>query len=206
MDASVGAGAVKTMKRSGFVLLELLVVACIIAILAAILFPVFARAREKARATNCQSNLRQMGIAMRVYAQDNYGHFPPRNNDLGPLYPHLREREVFKCPSLHYRAVAELDSGRLNANSYLYKAGFATDDLGVIPLARDSYRERHSEGANTLFVDGHVKWLKGTIVDDWRLGTVPARTQARPGSPPPAGAPSAPGGAIGGGPPTRGMP
>ena len=58
------------MKRKGFTLIELLVVIAIIAILAAILFPVFARARENARRASCQSNMKQLGLAMIQYAQD----------------------------------------------------------------------------------------------------------------------------------------
>src|SRR5579883_2648312 len=57
-------------KQSGFTLIELLVVIAIIAILAAILFPVFAQAREKARAASCLSNEKQMGLALIMYAQD----------------------------------------------------------------------------------------------------------------------------------------
>jgi len=63
-------------ERKGFTLIELLVVIAIIAILAAILFPVFARARENARKTNCQSNLKQLGVACLAYAQDYDECFP----------------------------------------------------------------------------------------------------------------------------------
>ena len=73
----------KTLRRTeprGFTLIELLVVIAIIAILAAILFPVFARARESARRTVCVSNVRQMGTAWLMYVQDYDEKFPPTNS------------------------------------------------------------------------------------------------------------------------------
>jgi prepilin-type N-terminal cleavage/methylation domain-containing protein/prepilin-type processing-associated H-X9-DG protein len=83
------------MKRTGFTLIELLVVIAIIAILAAILFPVFSRARDKARGTACLSNLKSIGMAMRMYTSDNNEMWPSQqrdgirvNNPNGPvLYP-----------------------------------------------------------------------------------------------------------------------
>src|SRR5215831_17495835 len=64
-------------RKSGFTLIELLVVIAIIAILAAILFPVFAQAREKARQTSCLSNHKQYALATLMYVQDNDETFPP---------------------------------------------------------------------------------------------------------------------------------
>ena len=72
----------RSARRHGFTLIELLVVIAIIAILAAILFPVFARARAKALQTKCLSNLKQIGLAFQMYAQDYNGLFPP-GEDVG---------------------------------------------------------------------------------------------------------------------------
>ena len=94
------------MRRKGFTLIELLVVIAIIAILAAILFPVFARAREKARQTSCLSNLRQLGVAQLMYLSDHEGSFQrelqgmPVAKSLGP---YVRNVGVFGCPSTESR-------------------------------------------------------------------------------------------------------
>ena len=71
--------------RTGFTLIELLVVIAIIAILAAILFPVFARAREKARQTSCLSNVKQLSLGIDMYAQDNDETLIPSRQWSGPV-------------------------------------------------------------------------------------------------------------------------
>lgn len=90
-------------RREGFTLIELLVVIAIIAILAAILFPVFARARENARKSNCQSNLKQMGIAFTMYAQDYderlFGARMHKEGWTGAIQPYVKNTGIFACPS-----------------------------------------------------------------------------------------------------------
>jgi len=95
-------------NRYGFTLIELLVVIAIIAILAAILFPVFAQAREKARQITCASNLKQMGLALIQYNQDYDETFPQKGMSGKGGYtaswqtmimPYLKSTEVFVCPS-----------------------------------------------------------------------------------------------------------
>jgi prepilin-type N-terminal cleavage/methylation domain-containing protein/prepilin-type processing-associated H-X9-DG protein len=103
----------RTRRRSAFTLIELLVVIAIIAILAAILFPVFAQAREKARQSGCLSNLKQIGTGIMMYIQDYdeaypcnwYGGLWPSTPDgkqykwMDAIYPYVKNEGVFTCPS-----------------------------------------------------------------------------------------------------------
>jgi len=99
-------------SRGGFTLIELLVVIAIIAILAAILFPVFARAREQARKSVCLSNMKQIGLSLGMYVQDYDQTFPPgglkvwevtkttdRNLLAAQLQPYTKNDQLFRCPS-----------------------------------------------------------------------------------------------------------
>ncbi len=109
-------------RKSAFTLIELLVVIAIIAILAAILFPVFAQAREKARAISCLSNLNQIGLSFQMYIQDYDETFPywnwgssysggpaaTRNNLTSfwsnAIYPYVKNSQVYNCPDNNSQA------------------------------------------------------------------------------------------------------
>ncbi|HEY3331043.1 MAG TPA: DUF1559 domain-containing protein [Capsulimonadaceae bacterium] len=114
-DFTYNGNAAETNRRRGFTLIELLVVIAIIAILAAILFPVFATAREKARQTTCTSNLKQLGLAYLQYVQDYDEYFPASSaiswssngsatvalNGYGwaaQIYPYVKSAASYVCP------------------------------------------------------------------------------------------------------------
>lgn len=95
-------------RLSGFTLIEILVVIAIIAILAAILFPVMTEARQKARQSNCTSNLRQLGLGVQMYAEEQRG-YPgasspattvPRTRWVDHIYPYVKNERVYLCPSM----------------------------------------------------------------------------------------------------------
>jgi prepilin-type N-terminal cleavage/methylation domain-containing protein/prepilin-type processing-associated H-X9-DG protein len=202
-------------KKAGFTLIELLVVIAIIAILAAILFPVFARARENARRASCQSNLKQIGLGVMQYTQDYDEKYPlntytcpatPCQGVLDPsapynilwfhvLEPYVKSVQLYNCPSYTGTIQQTDSSGNWTYNSSssygwnVYWNGTAEvtpfdqaalssveDPSGTI-FAGDStyYRlssekpdtgtnsspvpNRHLDGNNFLWADGHVKWL-----------------------------------------------
>lgn len=176
-------------KRRGFTLIELLVVIAIIAILAAILFPVFAKAREKARQTTCLNNQRQIAQSLGMYTQDHSEKLPEAttwNNDLATGY-NLRGK-VFDCPSVtHVGSEAAPDyvfyagsllSGRSLGSIKDAARAPLTGDLagasggqayipgitGVAPALQlagcvAKTDARHNRGAVLSFVDGHVAWV-----------------------------------------------
>ena len=200
------------MKR-GFTLIELLVVIAIIAILAAILFPVFAKAREKARTASCLSNEKQLALAMIQYAQDydetfsrsNHGTQPspavvpedPLFNWLGGtynfyyrtwpsnIYPYVKNTQVYRCPSRGTPVCMQVDYGlpsdcvnSAGALVDLFDTSISLGDLVqpaqtmmlteksggnpqyVMSATYPMCADRHNEGGNCAFCDGHVKWLK----------------------------------------------
>jgi prepilin-type N-terminal cleavage/methylation domain-containing protein/prepilin-type processing-associated H-X9-DG protein len=134
-------------RTAGFTLIELLVVIAIIAILAAILFPVFARAREKARQASCTSNLKQIALGGLMYAQDYDetlpGHGCGWNEPWGvtgraetcyaaKIYPYIKNYQIFTCPSDPTRKITVGGNGNGYGNSLRYIAGRTPTSLGNI--------------------------------------------------------------------------
>lgn len=123
-------------KKSGFTLIELLVVIAIIALLAAILFPVFARARENARRSSCQSNMKQLGLGFLQYIQDfdekypigvhaqpfsSYGTTSYTGVGWGVrVYPYIKSTQIYRCPSDSSRPRSDY-SDVVNGTTYFPK-------------------------------------------------------------------------------------
>ena len=122
-------------RKRAFTLIELLVVIAIIAILAAILFPVFAQARERARAVSCVSNLKQIGLGLMMYSQDYDETLPvafPANPPINGggqavtpfesmIQPYTKNDQMWKCPSVRGNAARNYGlgnywDGKYNAN------------------------------------------------------------------------------------------
>lgn len=215
-------------QRRAFTLIELLVVIAIIAILAAILFPVFSRARENARRASCQSNMKQIALGCIMYTQDYDGALFPykyqnstNNNgsEMDMVQPYIKSAQVFRCPSsaqsydgtaincrtnpthwycssYGFPAVAAADPRKavlLNLNfggnvviidsipapsqtCLLAETRRSTDTTNTWGYTRfNGYDltatgfdgllvpDRHFDGSNYAFIDGHVKWLKKEV-------------------------------------------
>ncbi|MHB9132863.1 MAG: type II secretion system protein [Armatimonadota bacterium] len=166
----------KGIREQGFTLIELLVVIAIIAIIAAILFPVFAKAREKARQTTCINNQRQVGVAISMYVQDNDETFfsDPVSQSWANALKAYNEASIYDCSTKTGKG--SNDKPEYGFNSALY--GVALGDISApvaTPMTADLLMNdtnaaadvsdyntqvdpRHNNGIVMNCVDGHVTW------------------------------------------------
>ncbi len=189
----VSEGGASVNRKQAFTLIELLVVIAIIAILAAILFPVFATAREKARQSTCQSNLKQIGMGMAQYVQDYDETFISGLNGIGMwgatqinvlevITPYIKAPNVFACPS---NPVSD------NAMNYATNQYGKASYIVCRQLFSTSYGAPHlmsfiQEPSNKLMVTETVAYAGGsgvngagdTAVGDFYLSQTPAQSAA----------------------------
>jgi prepilin-type N-terminal cleavage/methylation domain-containing protein/prepilin-type processing-associated H-X9-DG protein len=154
-------------RSQGFTLIELLVVIAIIAILAAILFPVFARAREKARVTTCQSNQRQIVTSLQMYAQDHEEVMPGTADVWNSVDV---DNAILMCPTagknvpvayIYDDKLAGASLGDFSDPTAVFATADGTTSDGAIAL-------RHSGQAVFSYLDGHVAIAK----DTWSFSVV----------------------------------
>ncbi len=153
--------ATKSQQRaSSKRLLEILVVVAILAIVTALIFPVFARAREKARQTSCLSNVKQISVALQMYAQDYDGYLPSANEWQELVQPYLNTEQVFHCPArmegtLPHYALSPFVAGRKleeiaepDTTIMIYEVGEGGQPAFL-----------HNDGMNVGYVDGYARWV-----------------------------------------------
>lgn len=179
----------KRLPVRGFTLIELLVVIGVIATLAAIIFPVFARAREQARTTTCQAYLRQMGIAFQMYCMDWDERYPPAPLWKSRIQPYIQTTDINRCPSrpelpwfygqgynigcppkgvpgfpgMPMFYIENPADKILIAEWDRCAAGPPVGPTGFFSDGALSYWavcRVHNGGSNLLFGDGHVKWAR----------------------------------------------
>jgi prepilin-type N-terminal cleavage/methylation domain-containing protein/prepilin-type processing-associated H-X9-DG protein len=188
---------------AGFTLIELLVVVAIISILAAILFPVFGKAREKARQTTCLNNQRQLATALLLYAQDHDETLPAASSWTGDV---STTGKVWDCPSSAHKGTVAKPDYFFVAGSFL--SGAALGDLrkpasapllgdrtgpatGVpyiedggdndVDIAVKKVELRHGAGAILAYLDSHVAWLpKKKITNIMFLDSIPGGARFTP--------------------------
>lgn len=158
--------------RDAFTLIELLVVIAIIALLAAILFPVFGRARENARRSSCQSNMKQVGLGFEQYKNDYDGYIVGSQVQVGSVvfaWPSLintyvKSDQVFVCPSTSAGTEFEADTTKIVATTRKYCGVTSNDGSGAVinKVTQVSYGRNQIEAANT-----------GTLTGDGWVTTTP---------------------------------
>ena len=189
-------------RGRGFTLIELLVVIAIIAILAAILFPVFARARESARTASCQSNLKQVGLGWVQYAQDyDEKAMPVRTarpgkvfywwgsydgvtlrGDEGLLQPYMKSTQIQACPSFDNRLRASLGStGYAYNNGHLNPTTYGPAPTYTPAVKYASLAEIQESARTVMFADSaRISYLDDTTLESNSYLGAPSQSYGYP--------------------------
>ncbi|HEY3398795.1 MAG TPA: DUF4190 domain-containing protein [Armatimonadota bacterium] len=155
----------------------------VLPILTAILFPVAARARDKAQETTCLSHVRQLSVALGMYATEYDEHFPPADLWVAKVKPYVTDSGTYLCPS-DRRADLQALQGQNTSYTMSMAAGGARRGAGADPASRgvlydgtvlaggrEAAALRHHGGLNVGFEDGHVKWLGPSNWESVPLGS-----------------------------------
>ena len=168
-------------RRPGFTLIELLVVIAIIAILAAILFPVFARAREKARQTSCLSNVKQLGLGLMMYAQDydetylGSTYWQSKNCDSGTFWgncltPYVKNQQIFICPSYKRNGTFTYNNWTFPVRpSYGWNTNLSFETLAVLEEPANTVAIADCSHQVFASIVGRIAWANST--DHVRYGS-----------------------------------
>lgn len=151
-------------RRRAFTLIEILIVITIICILAALLFPTFSRTRESARTTTCAGNLRQLGLTMEMYVNDNNGFYPlpeaPRLlcTWVNRIEPYLKSTQVLQCPSFPNGDFVSGCPTReiINEEGFEHHGSYSLNTLNPSPAQRHKLRvsSLSHPSSSILLLDG----------------------------------------------------
>lgn len=174
-------------RKTGFTLIELLVVIAIIGLLAAILFPVFARARENARRSSCQSNLKQIGLGLVQYVQDYdevlpspmYGTTANNNESYtrwqDVIYPYVNSASLFECPSEPKKTAKRfvrrtVPGGKTAQNgSYLINAAYRNSDNHPCSYLDDKETSPFIRKLASVSVPTETAWILESSVNNYMV-------------------------------------
>lgn len=139
------------MNKKGFTISELLLVFVTVIMIGVIMLPFINYSRAKMERTVCANNLRQVGLALYIYAREHGGNFP---DELGTLYKeqYISDAHLMDCP-------ASKRIGTIEDPDYVYSPGLSVRDLSSKYLLEDK-PDNHPGGINVLYVNANIEWKK----------------------------------------------
>lgn len=161
---SVEPQPVREKRKPSFRIVELLVVLAIMAVLAAILFPVFGKAREKARQSSCMSNIKQLALATLMYVQDYEGVLPPADRWSEVIQRYAKNPQLLICPTSDSKEIGYAMVGRWSG---MPLKSIPNPDQTVLLYEVEHGQPiyRHNGGMNVAYADSHTKWIRKLPAD-----------------------------------------